>query len=57
MSTPLSSKKYKEVKLTKIEKALMFLAAEIEYLPMCDTRVKDGVLDILGYEKIPQNNP
>jgi cell division protein FtsL len=61
MKKPNSVKKgvrtRKIVKLSKVEKALIALAVEIEYLPHCETRVRQKILDILQLEFIPQTRP
>lgn len=40
----------KEVKLNKIEKAIIALAEHIDMQPFNNYKVKQEVLDILGYE-------
>lgn len=44
----------KTVKLNRTEKALIALAEHIDRNPFNDYKVKQEILDILGYEFIPQ---
>lgn len=43
----------KEIKFNRIERALIFLARQIEILPDCEYRVREDILEILGLEIVP----
>jgi hypothetical protein len=42
----------KPAKFSRIERAIFTLACEIEALPICEVRVKDMILGILGFEEV-----
>lgn len=49
-------KKKQEVKLTRIEKAIIILARHLERCPYCDYKVEQQVLEELGYERVKNSH-
>ncbi|MFP5263726.1 MAG: hypothetical protein ACLGJB_17740 [Blastocatellia bacterium] len=47
-------KKRKVIKLSRIEQAIVVLAEEIESCPLYEYKLRQRILDILGYEEIKE---